>query len=125
MRSKMSFVIASILLISVFATGVFAYRGDPLTPSPNAQIDESVREELQQAVLEGDYETWITLREEYGLSGQGRMAQIATPDNFEKISQLHQARLENNLELVYQLKEELGITANYGKMYGKRLGRGM
>jgi len=117
MNSKtiaMAFMAA--LLVGSMAS-VYAYRGDPNVPGPYCQIDEEVRSQIQDALSQGDYAAWISLREEYNLPMHGKLMQIANEENFALISQLHKAVMEGDETAVQQIRKELGLGTGSSMKY--------
>lgn len=118
------------LLIAFVATGAMAYGGWQSEDVQETLDREQYREERQasrgemQAALEAhDYEAWSEL-----ITATGRpQYDTFTEDDFDKLIEIHEAKMAGDLDLFEQLRAELGLEAGFGhgmKGYGMG-GQGM
>ncbi len=76
-----------------------------------------IKEQIMEAVENGDYETWVSLHEENGLPMQGGMFSAINEANFYLLSELHEAKQSGDFERAKEIFEELGIEK--GQFKGK------
>ncbi|MEM3373822.1 MAG: hypothetical protein QXE31_01245 [Candidatus Woesearchaeota archaeon] len=122
---KILYGIMLLFLVGIISLGVIAYRG---TTQKGPNYNEAVHEQLEKAIEEGDYETWIKIRQENNLPTKGKIFQVINKDNFNKYVELHNAVQSNDLEKANAIRAELGLgqgqmkrgntqlTNNQGKM---------
>jgi hypothetical protein len=104
----------------VLSIGAFAYQG--INGQKNFQnIDEDVRNQMQEALSNNDYAEWIRIKEETSVSS-GRVSEVITEENFQIFNEMHEAKLAGDFDKVWELKEQLGI-GRMGKGSGKGMGR--
>lgn len=112
---------ASALYLS--AGGASAYRGDPNVQGPNYTAER--HEAMTQVFANKDFEAWQKLMTETGRGG--RMLEVVdTPEEFGKLVEMRQRRLEGDTAGADQIRAELGLGQGYGagKQGGGR-GQGM
>ncbi len=126
MEKKIIGLFAIITLALVGITGVIAYRGDFLVKGPN--YNEEIHEQLEAAIENRDYNTWITIREENNLPIRGKIFQVINEDNFDMFVRLHEANQNGDSETANNIRAELGLgqrTMNRGSNSGQGQGSGM
>jgi hypothetical protein len=105
---KTYLALLSIAIVGLLAVAaVSAYRGNYEEQGPN--FDASVHEEMQEAIENGDYEDWISLREENKLPMKGRIFSIITEENFEQFKEMHLAQIQGDTATASQIRAELGL----------------
>lgn len=100
---KKNLVIASLATIISLAAvfSVSAWQGEKLSSSNNQEI----KEELNQAMVHQDYNTWLELKTDRSPCEHG--SQI-TEENFALFSQAHELLREGNTEEAQAIFEQLG-----------------
>jgi len=96
------------------ATEAMAYMGDPSVKGPN--YNEEIHTQMQEAIENRDYESWIQIREENNLPMKGKMFQVMNEENFEQFVQLKEAMINGDDELANQIREELGVGMGHRHM---------
>jgi len=88
------------------------------------RCDTDQHEAVEQALEDGDYDTWKDL-----VGDRGRIADVVNADNFNTFADMHEAMEEGDTETARELRSELGLgihpadgTGFQGEMHG---GRGM
>ncbi len=118
-NKKILSLFALLVIGLVLASSVVnAYRG---TFNEGPYYNEEIHAELQEAIENGDYNTWITIREENNLPMKGRIFEVINEDNFSLFTELHEAVLAGDETTINEIKEELGL----GTGMQKRQGQGM
>lgn len=114
-NNGLTIFIAIFILSIVSLIGVYAYNG---SANMNAiKYDLDVHEQMETAIENGDYDTWIKIRQENNLPMNGRMFQAINKDNFLKYKELHDANLAGDFEKANSIRNELGL--GQGMMKGK------
>lgn len=110
-------LLAAIGVAGVTVTGAMSMNGDFKRMKPH--YDSEVHEEMQQAILDGDYEAWVALREENNLPMNGKLHRMMNEETFNKYSELYKAKKEGDYETAEkiwnEMSEELGFEK--GKEY--------
>lgn len=107
-------LLAVIGIAAITATQAMAFMGDPAARGP--MFNEEIHTQLQQAMQDGDYETWKGILEENNLPMKGRIFQVMNEENFENFAQMHEAMQNGNYETANQIREELGIGMEHRHM---------
>jgi len=90
-------------LVALLAIGfVSAYHGDPTVLGP--ALDEERHLEMQTALENMDYESWSAL-----MQGKGRVLEVINENNFEQFVEMHNARINGDLETADSIRNELGL----------------
>jgi hypothetical protein len=114
MKNKIVIGIFALLAVSVlaFAGLTYAYRGNASVQGPNYNAD--VHEQLEAAMEAGDYEAWLSIRQENNLPMRGKIFQVVNEDNFDRYVAMHEAMEAGDAETANSIRAELGLGA--GKM---------
>jgi|FLOH01.1.fsa_nt_gi hypothetical protein len=125
MKKITIFGLLALLVIGMIATGVSAFRGDSSVKGPN--FDVEIHEQLEAAMESGDYNTWLSVREENNLPMNGRMFSVVNEENFDLFVQMHEANELGDYETAQNIREELGLGLgskgmNRGQGMGKAFG---
>ncbi|HLE06958.1 MAG TPA: hypothetical protein VI790_06395 [Candidatus Nanoarchaeia archaeon] len=72
------------------------------------EIDEELKEQLETAITNRDYETWSRLLTENNLN-KGSMIESITKENFETYVKMHEAIKSGDMPLADEYMNELGI----------------
>lgn len=107
MEKKIIGLFAIITLALVGITGVIAYRGDFSVKGPN--YNEEIHEQLETAIENRDYNTWIAIREDNNLPIKGKIFQVINEDNFDMFVRLHEANQNGDTETANTIRTELGL----------------
>ncbi len=102
--------ILSLLIISAgLSSTALAYMSEP-----GNSINETVHEQLINAINNRDYNEWLRIREENNLPTRGRIFQVINEDNFDTFAKMHDAMTSGNTELANQYRAELGLGLRNG-----------
>ncbi len=101
-------------IAAITATEAMAFMGDPSARGP--MFNEEIHAQLQQAMENGDYETWKGILEENNLPMKGRIFQVMNEENFKQFSQMHEAMQNGDYGLANQIREELGVGMEHRHM---------
>ena len=107
MEKKIIGLFAIITLALVGITGVIAYRGDFSVKGPN--YNEEIHEQLETAIENRDYNTWIAIREDNNLPIKGKIFQVINEDNFDMFVRLHEANQNGDVETANEIRDGLGL----------------
>ncbi len=107
MKNKILAGFAAVMLIGLMAFVAVAYRGNPGVESPN--YNEDVHAELEAAMVEGDYDAWLKIRQDNNLPTEGKIYRVINRDNFDKYVELHNANLAGDIEKADAIRAELGL----------------
>ena len=97
---------------------------DTLTDEQKEQIktmkEEKMaeKEEMQQAVEEGDYNKWKEI-----IDSRPKITDYINEDNFDRFSEMHKLMEEENFDEAKEIREELGLPDK--GMMGHGMGKGM
>lgn len=91
-----------IVTVLTLNSKVLAYRGDASVQGPNYSAER--HEQMTSALDSNDYQAWYEL-----MQNRGRIAQVVTPENFEKFVEMHRLRTEGDLEGANVIRAELGL----------------
>jgi len=99
-------------LLAVFAIGIasfsaMAYRGEPSAVGPN--YDEEIHSQLEAAMEAGDYDLWVSIREDNNLPMNGKIFSVINEDNFDKFVELHEAMESGDSDTADSIRSELGL----------------
>lgn len=97
--------VGTVASVSAFGGGMFG----------RAEMDSEVRDAIEQAMEDGDYDAWVQAHEDAGLDG--RFSDLSEAD-FAKMVEMHEARQNGDFETAQEIAEELGMPT------GGRGGRG-
>ena len=118
MKTKFTSLVAMALIIS--AISVTAVASACADKEDHQSGEFSMRfQEAHDAILDGDYETWVSLMEDKDHPRATMMLDVVTEDNFYLLTDLIEAREDHNREAAQEIAEELGI-----EFLGHRGGRG-
>jgi hypothetical protein len=110
-----------------YASFIESTKKTQLTEEEFAQIitkkeeKKANREEIKNAIKNGDYQTWKTLAEE---TNRSPMLDIITEDNFSKLQELHTAKEAGDFDTMQKIHEELGVDIGYGRKANNKKRRG-
>lgn len=99
-----------------FATGTFAYQGDPAKLGPNYTPER--HEAMQKAFESNDYAAWKAQMGERGA------ARKVTEQNFARFSEMHKLMLEGKTIEANAIRAELGLGQGGGQGRGMGVNRG-
>ena len=105
MKNKILLGVLALFVLSIFSLGTIAYRGDPDIQGPNYNAD--VHEQLETALEAGDYDLWVSIREENDLPTRGRIFQVINEDNFDLFVELHEAHEAGDIDTANEIKAQL------------------
>ncbi len=112
-------VVAAMAAVGINDT--FAYRGDVSEKGPN--YSEQRHEVMENAFEENDYNAW---KEQ--TSGQGRVSDVVTEENFSRFAEAHKLGEAGETEKADEIRKELGLRTSDGERmregYGKGNGEG-
>jgi len=126
MEKKIIGLFAVFTLAILGIGGVMAYRGDFSVKGPN--YNENIHEQLETAIENRNYNTWIAIREENDLPIRGKIFQVINEDNFDMFVRLHEANQNGDTETANEIRAELGLgqgRPNRDSSSGQRQGSGM
>jgi hypothetical protein len=118
MSKKLILLGATALVISGFILNpaiTEAYRGGPNTQGSNCTGER--HEAMEQAFKNNDYNVWKEL-----VSGEGRITQIISEENFARFAEAHRLAEEGRLDEASQIRQELGF--GLGNRHGDGLDQG-
>ncbi len=122
--NKILMAVMAVFAISILSLGVMAYRGNPDEKSP--YYNEEVHQQLEDAMEAGDYDLWMSIREENNLPTKGKIFSVITEENFDKFVALHEANEAGDVDTANAIKEELGLSQGMMKRgNSKGTGQGM
>lgn len=107
MNNKILIGIVAIFVVSIISLGAIAYQGNSDVKGP--KYNEDVHEELEAAMDAGDYDLWLSIREENNLPTRGRIFQVITADNFSRYVALHEANEAGDEDTASSIRSELGL----------------
>ncbi len=86
-------------------------------PDQAPKVTQEQREEIHQAVENGDYEGWKALltQDERG----AKILEVINADNFSKLQEMHQLREDGDREGAKEIADELGLKAPRREREGK------
>ena len=120
--NKILMALMAVFVISLMSLGVIAYRGDPNVQGPNYNAD--VHEQLEAALENGDYELWLSIREDNNLPTRGKIFSMIDEDNFDLFVNLHEANEVGDVDAANAIRAELGLGQGMMRR-GNSNGRGM
>jgi hypothetical protein len=116
MTNKILTIFVAVFVIGiVMMIGVYAYKGNPTLNGPN--YTEAVHEQLESAIDNNDYDSWIKIRQENNLPMNGRMFKAIDKDNFNLYVEMHNANIAGDIDRAESIKAELGL--GHGMMNSK------
>jgi len=110
-QTLMAITLGFVLLLSA-ATYVVAER--PWSNTENPNYNAEVHEQLQNAMVNGDYTEWRRIREENNLPMHGRMMAELNEENFGEFVRMRAAYHSGDSELAEQIRNELRQREGYG-----------
>ncbi|MFT4307891.1 MAG: hypothetical protein ACMXYM_00785 [Candidatus Woesearchaeota archaeon] len=94
--------LGAVLVLSMASLAVAAFGN-----GNGANYDADVHEALVEAMEQGDFESWRTIRKENGLPMRGRVLTNIDAENFERFVQMRRAYHEGDVDRASELREEL------------------
>jgi len=123
MKKTVAGLFTALIILSVFAGVVSAYRGDPSVQGP--YYSEERHASMTEALDNLDYDAWVALMTENGR--HPRVVDVVTEENFATFVEAHQAALDGDAATAEELRAELGLGLGDGPRqgYGQGMGRGL
>jgi Spy/CpxP family protein refolding chaperone len=115
MKNKLLIGSAAVLGTLALAAGVFASTGSNSSDNNNSY---AWMNQMHQAMLSGDYNTWKTTADQYGM---GQMMRNVNQANFSQMQQMHELMLQGN----YNEANDIHRNLTGYDMMGSAGGRGM
>jgi hypothetical protein len=112
-------LIGSSLLLLLLVVGI-AFANDFGNQPQRQLVDSEIHEQIESAMLNGDYQTWKQIHEDNNLPI--RNIEL-TEENFAKMTQMHNAMESGDFQTANAIREELGFK-NQGLRQGQRNGLG-
>lgn len=119
MNTKKLILSAAVLVggVVISSQSVLAYQGDPTVQGPNYSAE--THDAVETAIESGDYATWSEL-----VSGNGRMKEVITEENFAQFAEAHRLTLEGKTDEAAAIRAELGLGLRNGQGNGNGSGQG-
>ena len=104
---NLSFVLTGALLGAGFAmaSGVSADTGTRMGfGAQRGTCNTELHDEIEQAIEDGEYETWKEL-----MDGRGRITEVVTAENFDTFAEMHEAMEDGDYAKAAELRKDLGL----------------
>jgi hypothetical protein len=122
MKKQVLVFVLGLFIVGLISASVFALnqsRTNNLKSEKQLQMNEHVsnrfqiKQQFKESFSEMSYADWKQVSQEIVDSGKfSKMANRITEENFEKIKEIHQARLEGDFDKVKELASQLGFECN-------------
>ena len=107
--NKKNGLIAVVLIVGLAFAGIAMAKEQTQEQIRNG-FDPAIREQIEGAIANENYTTWLSIHEENNLLG-GRMVSLITEENFSLLNELHVARENKDFERAKEIREEIGFPA--------------
>ena len=107
-------VVFIVVITLIGIASAFAFNESKKFFSHNGDL----KEELNAAIENEDYDAWVKIIEENSFPQKGRLLATITEENFSQLVALHTAISNNDFETAKQIKKELGIKHHRKRFFG-------